>query len=1043
MAQVASKRFHTLLNKSVLVLACATTACLALADAASAEGLESYRLATGYYQRAKWALSVDEFRTFLKDLPDHPKAEKAEVFLGMALVNLKEFKQAREVFRSFIAKHQDSRYLSHAMYRVGECSFLLDDYQSADGELEQFLQKFPNDPLATRATYNRAEAQLALAKPAEAIELYNTVAANKVDKALANQAKFGLAKAYGQLQKMDEAEAIYAELSRDLTGEAAAEARMLLADLYFDQNNHAKAATAYAAVVEEFPDSPLVADAQLKLGKSLFGTGDYRQAADVLSHLADNEKLSADASFWQGASLKSAGQYAKAAEVFAVNYAQLSDAPEAARTLYHWADTEQRLNQTDKSVAHYLELIRRWPEHALSDDALHAAALAALKGNKHSQAEELIARFTQEFPTSGLRYRQRLVQGRINLALAKTGDPKQTAERFAAAEQEFRTVMQESEIETTQLRARYFLAYTMYELGKYQQALEVIAPLTAQLNKNPTDTAYVDAYVLDALCHLKLKEYGPAGTSVSAYLKMLPEGEFVSQALGIRARAAAHLGDKATAVADHTQLKSRWPHSVDFARTTEELANIAYDNSDFPWAAELFELLSVMDKDSKYRPIGLSGLGWSQYQQKQYDLSADSFATFVTDYPEHSLAAESGFKHGASLRELGKIEEAAQVFKNVFQAYAPSDKAFVAGLAAARQLRASQRIDDADAMYAALTKKYPQRDDMDKLLNEWTVMLHAAKHYERSDAICRRIVAEHLDSPLANDARLQLAISDLIAGKLAEARPAFQQLESNPKLTDKIREEALFRLIAINVIEEHWKAAQELSERSLTDFPQGKHQWDARFRAAQAYYELRQFDKARTALDELRKARTEPALADGESTEGETVEKLDWFPSVWLLLAEIHLQEKRYDDVAATVAEFRAASPKSPYLYQADEVLGRSLNNQAKFDEAREAFRRVTESESGQKTETAAKSQFILANTYFHQKDYEQAIAELLKVDILYDFPEYQSASLLSVGMCEEKLNRWDKAAEAYEDLLKRFPESKHAESAKARLADARLKASR
>ena len=115
------------------------------------------------------------------------------------------------------------------------------------------------------------------------------------------------------------------------------------------------------------------------------------------------------------------------------------------------------------------------------------------------------------------------------------------------------------------------------------------------------------------------------------------------------------------------------------------------------------------------------------------------------------------------------------------QTYAPSEKAFVAGLAAARQLRALQRTDDAEAIYAALIEKYPKRNDLDKLLNEWAVMHHAAKNYDRSDAIYRRIVAEHPDSPLADDARLNLAISDLIAGKTTEARQKFQQLESDKK----------------------------------------------------------------------------------------------------------------------------------------------------------------------------------------------------------------------------------------------------------------------
>ena len=95
----------------------------------------------------------------------------------------------------------------------------------------------------------------------------------------------------------------------------------------------------------------------------------------------------------------------------------------------------------------------------------------------------------------------------MNLALAKSGDPEQAAARFAAAEREFRFVMEQSEIETTQLRARYFLAYSEYELGKYSEALEVIAPLITLLADKSTDAAYADAYVLEALCRLKLKEY--------------------------------------------------------------------------------------------------------------------------------------------------------------------------------------------------------------------------------------------------------------------------------------------------------------------------------------------------------------------------------------------------------------------------------------------------------------------------------------------------------------------------------------------------------
>ncbi len=1047
MRRETTRSNHALSRKpsAVILMLAALLTCLTVTEVTHAAGLESYRLATGYYQRRKWSLSAQEFRVFLKELPEHPKAEKAQVFLGMALINLKEFKDARDVFRTFILKYQESRYLSHAMYRAGECSFLLNDSQAAETELTSFLEKFPDDPLAPRARFNLAESKLSVDKPAAAVELYQTILKDETDTVLLGQAKLGLAKSYGQLKKYPEAEQLYTELTQELKGEAAVDAGMRLADLYFDRLDYPAAAKAYGQVVSNFPQSPLNADARLKWGMSLFGARKFLEAAEQLQQLSSDERHATEAGFWQGVSLKSAGENGRAIEVLKANYASLGDSPKAPRTLYQWADSEQRAGQYEAAIEHFSELVRRWPEHALADDALHAAALSSLKTEKLAEAETLLARFSNEYPTSGLRYRQQLVQGRLYLAMARTVEAEQAAQYFSRAEKEFREVMENSTIEATQHRARYFLAFSAHELGKHEEALRVIEPLTRALNagEESADETYLDAYVLQALCQFKLEQFEAAGTSASAYLTTAPEGEFAAQALGIKARAVAKLGDKTTAAADHAKLKAQWPQSEDFARTTEELADIAFANEDFVWAAQLFEQLSQFKKDSKYRPIGLSGLGWSHYQQQQYEQAATAFETLVKEYPQHRLAAEAGFKQGASLRELGKDEAAAQVFSQVFEMYAPSDKAFVSGLAAARRFRALKRIDDADGMYDALLKKYPQREDLDQLLNEWAVMHYVAENFQRADAIYRRIVQEYPDSKRANDARLNLAISDLLAGKYAEARTQLKPLVADKEADAELREEAMYRLIAIEVQEQQWKTSRELSEQLLAEFSEGKHLWDARYHVALADYWLQEFEKARPELIELKDSRKESAVEGEQASDGQTVGEFEWFPKVWVMLAEIGYREKKYDDVKETVAAFRESDPDSPALYFADEVLGRSLKAQARYPEAREAFERVIHSKSGAKTETAAKSQFLIAETYFFEQQYEQAIREYLKVDILYDFPEYQSVSLFGAGMCEEKLDRWSKAVETYQDLLKRFPESEVVADVRKRLANAQQKVSR
>lgn len=1045
MERESSKRHRCQWSRSAIALILATIgSCLLVSEQpACAAGVESYRLATGFYQRKKWELSVKEFRVFLKDQPKHPKAEKAEVYLGMALVNLQKFKEARTVFRAFVKAHLESRYLSHAMYRTGECSFLLNDLKSAEGELAQFLEKFPEDPLVPRARYNLAETKLALQKPGESTELFQQVVKSDSNSGLTTLSKFGLAKAYTQLKKFPEAELVYTELAKNLEGENAAEALMQLGDLHFDQGDYASSTAEYADIVKRVPDSPLVTEARLKTGMSLFGAGNYREAVAQLDPLIDDKRHGVEAEFWKGVSLKSAGDYAAAIEVLKTNYGRLGQSPDAPRTLYQWADSEQMGGRHEAARGRFLELVSKWPDHTLADDALHAAGLSALKAKKIEETEQLIARFAAEYPGSGLRIRQQLLKGRLNLTQGRGAEKEQAAKFYQSATKQFRGVMEQSKIKATKTRAGYFLAFSEYELGRYSEALAVITPVVEEsvAAEQASDSTYVDAHVLQALCLLKLDQYKAAGLAASAYLNASPQGEFVAQALGIRARAAAKLGDKPGAATDQESLKADWPKTLDYARTTEELAEIAYDNDDFAWAATLYQQLAELDKQSKYRPVGLSGLGWARYQQKMYELAAEAFAKLAEEYPKHRLAVEAGFKHGDSLRKLGKIEEAATVFTRVFETYAPADKAFVAGLAAARQLRALKRIDEADKIYDSLVKRYPSRKDLVQLLNEWAIMHHNATNYEQADAISRKIIKDHADAPLADEARLNLAISDFINGKLVDARSQLRALVTKPELSQKIHEEAIYRLIVIEVGEKHWKEARAASEESLKLFPTGIRAWDARYHLAQADYELKEFDKAQPALLKLKESRQEPA--DAEANDQEIVGNLAWFPKVWIMLAEIELRKKNYAGVAQIVKEFTEDSPESPFLYQVEETLGRSLKAQAKFAEAREVFERVINSETGKQTYTAAKSQFLIAETYFHEKHYAKAVEEYDTLDILYNFPEWQSLALLGAGKCQELNENWKEAVEYYQDLLKKFPESPSAAEAKKRLAAAQQKASR
>ena len=116
-------------------------------------------------------------------------------------------------------------------------------------------------------------------------------------------------------------------------------------------------------------------------------------------------------------------------------------------------------------------------------------------------------------------------------------------------------------------------------------------------------------------------------------------------------------------------------------------------------------------------------------------------------------------------------------------------------------------------------------------------------------------------------------------------------------------------------------------------------------------------------------------------------------------------------------------------LADVDYARGRALQGLARFDDARAAYQAVIEARKG--GDLAARAQLMIGETYFHQKNYHEAIREFLKVDYLYDAPSWQAAALLEAGKVHERLDQWADAAETYEKLRDKFPKDPSAAEAK------------
>ena len=1025
-----------------LILAWATPS-VVRADAA----LDEYNTAVGLYKQERWKPAAEQFRAFLKANGKHEKAPLAKLYLGLTLVNLDDFKTARDELRAFAQENPQNANVAQARYRIAECSYLLNDLAAARVDLDSYLKDFPKDSFHDHALPYLADVQLRLNDPAAALASFQQAIDRFPAGPLVDDAKFGRARSLEALKREDEAVVQFRELAAKKEGPRAADAQFHLAAIAFERKQFPEAAAAYVELTKSFPQSRFVLAAHLNAGYAFYQSGKFAEAAPQFEAATKDKAQRVTAGYWQGLSLKSLGQTAQAVDVLKAAAQAAGDAPLLESILFQQALCERQLGRTVEARQLFDAVLGKWPKGEFGDDSLHALAELAIEAGDLTGAEQLLGRFAKDYPTSSLKMHSDLLSGRVELARAavKLREQKpadEVAAHYEAAAKRFDVVLRESTVAKTKNQARYYLAFARQLQGQHAAALELIAPLAAQVLAEGAKSEFGDALVLQADSWQVEKKLDEADSAAASYLNLFAKGRQAARALSIQAVVATRKGDVAKADAALKRLDAEFAEHPLRLVTTQQLAELADAREDWPTAERLYAAFIPLTNGSDNQPYAIRGLAWAQLKQKRGAKAAETFARVTKDFATHKIAPECAYYRGEALKEAGDVDAALIAFDQLLKQIAIDKPAepnaeqqtpwlysYRAGLQVARLHRKAKRAKEADAAYGELVKRFPKPQRLDQLLDEWALLNYDAQQFERADEIFRRLIAEVPNSDLADNAKLSLAESDLIADKLDAARKAFEELVASDKSDAEVKERSLYQLIVLAVDQQRWADVRTLAEQLPTQFPNSAHRWYASYSVVESI--LANVKASEPDLD-LARQRLTALRAEKDNA---AVNALPWFDRVWVLLAEVSFRQKKYEELEPIVAELRQRPMKSPFLHQAEEVLGRGFKQQAppKFDEARRAFERVVADPAAFRTETAAKSQFLIGETFFLQEKWPEAFIAYQKVFNNYDFPDWQAAALLQSGKCDEQQQQWKEAVATYKLLLDKFPKSMHVEEAKLR----------
>jgi TolA-binding protein len=983
---------------------------------------EALNFANGLLRDRRYDLAAEEYERFLKTSPSAPDAADARYGLANTRLFLVQYQEARKQFEEFLRIAPNNANAVTAWFRVGEMSYILGDLPAARSALEKYVSLAGDSThrfLSTAWPY-LGEICFALDDLPAARRAFERAEREFPKGPQVDRNRYGLARTLAAQGELEAAVKRLDQLAKSGGPEWADKARFQIGIAYSTAGRFGEAAEALAEMERSAPRSALVPEARLRRAEALVKSNQPEDAERLLAPLAaeGTQNLAMPAAETLGSSQWDRGRFQDARQTWRTAIKRFPTSPLAAALWMRLGEADRKDGKADDARACYLTVLEEFPKDPAAPVALIRAAGVLLEANDAAAAKELAASFSSRFPESPLRGDARLVEARSALALKQ---PKQTI------------ALLESEKELTPA-ARYVLGRAYQEDGQKEKGDAILDSLASAPDAGAVSS---DAHFLIGQRHFDAERFKDAIEPLRKYLDEKPKGEVAADARAYLVLCYARLGQPDESQGELKRLIKDFPSCKPLAWARLMLASISSGKKSYDRAVEL--LRPVADEGPpEYRIRAQSDLAWALLQAGKPADAVALFEAIVQSTPKDPLAAEAARGRGRAYEALGKTDEALAAYDHVIQSYSKSAEAAIAALARARLLMRAKRPADASAAFEHYLADYAQNapEPPDLVMADWAASLLDSDKSIEADRVYQRLLEEYPNSPKAADARVQLAVSANDSRRFDDAIELLEPVvAAGSKAPSDLVQSALFLVGKIQTERKSWHAAIKTFTRLATDYKDGSYAVEARFWAAEAV-----FQGGEAGAEESKAAEAEfTRFIDDFRSNAKAAE---WTKTARLRRIQCLVLLRQWDDVLAAVKALKTdLSPEDPRVAEAEFARGRALQGQSmpQFDDARAAFDFVIKAKPG--SELAARAQLMRGETFFHQKDYREALREFLKVDILYrNAPRWQALALLEAGKVEEQLERWSDAADLYQKFLSKYPQDPNAPEATKRLQQARGK---
>jgi TolA-binding protein len=1014
--------------------------------AADDAATRSYRTASGLLSRGLHELAVEEYQKFLAASPTHEKAPLARYGLAVCLVKLQKYEEALGALRA-IDGGAEFPYKAEALALSGQCEMALARPAQALAPRERLFQEYPKHELADDAAAMSAEALYQSGQAEAAAKRCEEFASRWPKSALRERVDlvYGLAAAAGA-DSGAACERLDAWLKAYPQSAERSRAQLALGQSLAAQGKH-EAATAALRDAARSSDARVAAQASLALSGALRETGKGGEAAPIVEALLKDEKagpglrsaarferarlafdgqryddalrefdaigadakedasLGGEAAYWAAKCALRKGDAADAAGRLASAIERFASSPLLAEMRYDRAVALLRAEYVDEAAAALEEFQAAHGKHELAADALHLAAAIEHQRKNYDRSGELCRAFLKKYPRHKLASKVAFLAGENDFFAGRY------AEALAAFETFERTFPKDEQAQRAALR----IGLALHRLERFDDAAKRLGPVA--------DAADADKTLAAALLALgdiefQRSEWKAAEARLRKYVSLAAkDAGGVDDAL-LKAGLACQRQERfEDAVKTFDEFLVRFPQSPHVIQAVFERGQALAMLKQTDAARQAFERVIAEGKDSRFVAPARQHLATLAAANKDFKLAAEQYRLAMDAQPAGAGGADALLGQAESLLAMEDYAGAETAFHEYLSKNARGEKspraAAQLAIAMARQDRHADALKTIASLQPHLAKldaglRRNVRHEQAWCLRKTNQAKEAAEVYRgllRDDA-ADYFAAVGLGEVESAAGRCEAAVEVLSVLRRAEASA----------IDNAALEPGLYRLGACEFELGKFAEAAATLDRFVKQFDRSPLLASACYFLGEARLKSGDAEKAAEAL-----TRAVAATDDG-AIRGPAL----------LRLGEALATLQRWAKSEQAFADYLDKYGSTEFWGQARFGQAWARENQGRPDEAIEAYRDVVDKHKGP---TAARAQFQLGECLFAKKQFEDAARELLKVDILFAYPEWSAAALFEAGRCFEQMNKLAEARTQYTAVVEKHKQTKWAELANQRMS--------